>query len=225
MYTPQRILITPQRISSKPIYKPSKLVIRPLPVSTIKDVGVGKQLHILACGPSLLEVDIAKLEGDLLCVNKPLLQYKPKYWLFMDDSQKIRNQAAFNSYEGILINSWNVKGRRSNQIMLEQVKKEGFCTDGRVWIGKSSTFAACQVASYMGYEKVFIHGMDMGKVNGELHHYGKNEDVTEEYRVPRFNEEEKAWLWAAENLPKEIRQKFVFTSPYNKRKFLETWRA
>jgi hypothetical protein len=120
-------------------------------------------------------------------------------------------------------NSPNVRARRGNQIVVNVLHGKGFSLDitRGYHIGRSSTYAAMQIANYMGYRRVYIFGLDMGAVNGVLHYYGQNPDVSNEIRKSRFEAEAGNYMWAAQNLPKEVREKFFICSNYNKWPFVE----
>lgn len=229
---PYRDVPTRQRVTN-----PSRLTssYNPIPaqqskqrtIHDLKDTCSGKVLHILANGPSLLEVLLDKLEGDTFAINKLPPSIKTTYYLLMDESTRQRNKNDFNRYDGIMLTGYNIKPpRRHNQIMVPSAEQEGFYYKDHLsgfYIGKSSTYVAMQLGVYFGYEKIFIHGLDMGEVKGSLHFYGQKEGESKEWRLNRFSQEEVAYQWACDFLPAEIRKKFVFTSPYNNRRFLQTW--
>lgn len=228
----QRDIPARQRVTAPSRFPGFKTGRTPLPArpaasqdyKSLKDTGRGKSLHILACGPSRLETFYPEADGssDVLAVNKPLMS--AKYWLLMDNTQKERNSDIWQKFPGIILTGYAVKPpRRHNQLMIPSTDIEAF--DVPVWIGKDSTYVAAQLAYYMNYDFIFIHGLDKCQVNGQTHFYGKNEDAPDEYRIPRFEQELYAWDWAATHLPKEVRQKFHFMSPYCKRDFLRKWNA
>lgn len=193
------------------------------PITAIKDIGKGRILLILAAGPSINEVDFSKVKShpliDIMCINQPHSCVWPtRFWAFCDHTQFRRNEQIWNGYNGMIINSTNVRARKPNQIVLNSIPGQGFSKDITFGyhIGRSSTYANMQTAYYMNYDKVYIFGCDMGSVNGKLHSYGKNPDVPDDIRVKRFADEAHHYLWAAKNLPEDIRKKFSFCSNYNK---------
>ncbi len=197
-------------------------------IMRIKDIGVGKILVILANGPSINEVNVEELNNigniDLMCINKPNKKVWPtKYWAFCDQSQYTRNQAEWELYTGMLITASAVRARHRNQTIIKNLSGTGFSKDmvKGYYIGRSSTYAAMQLALWLNYDKVYIFGCDMTAVDGKLHFYGQNPDVNNEHRVERFKQEGESFMYAAQNLSSEERQRFVFCSNYNKFKFLD----
>jgi hypothetical protein len=194
-------------------------------INSIKNVGVGRILVMIACGPSVKEVDFSFTEHplvDVMVINKP---YKPvwpsKYWAFCDDSQRNRNLDEFKSYKGIIINSNGVR-ENIGQIVIKMKHGKSFShnlNDGYV-VGRSSVYANMQVAQWMNYDKIFIFGVDMAEVGGKLHHYGVNPDVKPEIRKTRFANEATYYDKMAEELPESIKKKFYFCSSYNPFEFV-----
>ena len=85
----------------------------------------------------------------------------------------------------------------------------------------SSVFAAMQVALWMGYDKIYIFGVDMCAVNGKLHYYGVNPDVDQDRRKNKFGSEAEYYNHAAGILTNEEKSRFYFCSGYNKWPFAE----
>lgn len=199
-------------------------------IMRLKDIGVGKILIILANGPSINEIAVEELNNkgniDLMCINKPNQKVWPtKYWSFCDQSQYTRNQGAWDSYTGTLINATAVRTRHRNQVLIKNLSGTGFSKDlvKGYYIGRSTTYASMQLALWMNYDKIYIFGCDMGAVNGKLHFYGQNPDVNNDHRVERFKQEAESFTHAAQVLSNEDRQRFVFCSNYNKFKFVDSF--
>ena len=97
----------------------------------------------------------------------------------------------------------------------------GFSRDltGGWFVGKSSSYAALQVALWMRYERVFFLGVDMGEVNGSLWRYGDNPDISRAERLPRFETEARFFDHAARVLRPEERKRVYFCSSHNKYAF------
>jgi energy-converting hydrogenase Eha subunit F len=198
-------------------------------IMSLKDIGVGKILVIIAAGPSVNEVDFTRIKDhsliDVMCINQPYVKLWPtKFWAFCDHTQYARNESIWNSYNGTIINSYNVKARKSNQILIKSMPGQGFSIDlvSGYHIGRSSTYAAIQVAKYMEYHSIYIYGCDMsaGK-DGSLWHYGTNPDVSSDNRKKRFEAEAVHYMWAAQHLPVEVRNKFIFCSSLNPWPFIQ----
>jgi uncharacterized protein YjiS (DUF1127 family) len=199
-------------------------------IMRLKDIGIGRILIILANGPSINEVPVEQLNNisniDLMCVNKPNQKVWPtKYWSFCDQSQYTRNQAAWDTYTGTLLNATAVRTRHRHQVLIKNVSGTGFSKDliKGYYIGRSTTFASMQIALWMNYDKVYIFGCDMAAVNGQLHFYGQNPDVNNAHRVERFKQEAESFTYAAQNLSGDERQKFVFCSNYNTFPFVDSF--
>lgn len=197
-------------------------------ISSLKNIGVGRILVMIAAGPSVSEVDLSVLNDhpliDVMCINQPYMPLWPtKFWAFCDHTQYQRNAAIWDQYKGIVINSHNVRARKTNQILIKNKPGQGFSLDlvTGYHIGRSSTYAAMQIANYMNFRRVYLFGVDMAEVNGILHYYGQNPHVTNEIRKQRFQAEANHYWWAATHLPAETRERFIFCSSYNPWPFLE----
>jgi hypothetical protein len=196
----------------------------------LKNSGTGQILIMIACGPSANEVNFLPLKNvknvRLMVINKPIDYIWPTdYWAFCDNSQYERNKLAFDSYNGLLINSNGVRARKSNQVLIKAIQGQGFNTDviNGYYIGRSSVYANMQTSIFINFSKIFIFGIDMCAVNGKTHHYGNgfNPDVAPDIRVQRFMHEANHYNNAAKILPEEIRKKFYFCSSYNSFDFTE----
>ena len=202
-------------------------------IQKLKDSGKDRILVMIACGPSIKEVPLEKIIGhksiDFMVINQPYGYYEdrcqsehrgiwpPKYWVMCDSSQQRRNSNAWNAYRGTVITSASVKQRHPNHVMIKNRSGKGFSTDlvKGYHIGRSTTYANMQAALYMNYDRIYIFGIDMNSVNGSLHHYGVNPDVTPENRKSRFSEEARHYEFAAQKLSEDKRKRFIFCSSYN----------
>jgi len=223
------------------IKKPTvKVITRDPPEASIRRIHelhnscVGRMLVIIANGPSVLEVDTTKLLGnpriDLMSINKPDMRIWPtKYWLFCDTSQLKRHRELWSNYNGCILNSTMISESRPGTVQIKNIPGKGFSLDltKGFHIGRSSVYAAMQVALWLGYDKIYIFGIDMGSVsvNGQdmLHFYGVNPDVSPDNRAKRFKDEAKYYEDAVNKLPEEIRKRFYFCSSYNKFEFLDAF--
>ena len=200
-------------------------------VKALKDIGIGRVLVMVACGPSILQADLGKLRNnpniDIMCINKPDKRVWPsKYWVFCDTSQHRRNSDLWGGYTGTPINSSAVRVRHPNQILVKNKGGKGFSKDllQGYYIGRSTTYANMQVALYMGYDAIYIFGCDMCEVDGVLHFYGQNPDVPEENRKKRFALEAEYYTYAANQLSEQDRSRFTFCSSYNPWPFVERFK-
>ena len=83
------------------------------------------------------------------------------------------------------------------------------------YIGRSTVYANMQTALWMNYDRVYIFGIDMCKVNGALHFYGNNPDVDDKVRVERFKKEADNYEKAYRTMKENERDRFRICSSYN----------
>lgn len=204
-------------------------------IKTLKNIGKGRILVLVAPGPTILEMDLTKLVStpniDIASINKPDPRIWPtKFWIFCDQTQYNRNRGLWDSYKGIIINSGAVRERKNNQIIFRSRPGKGFSRDLSlgVYIGRTTTFAALQIALYMNYDKIYVCGCDMSRVtiekNGKkmspLHSYGVNPDVSENKREQRFQNEAKSFDYGADKLSSIDRSRIIFCSSVNPYSFI-----
>ena len=213
--------------------KPIIVDVANKPILSLKDIGKGKILIIIANGPSINEIDYKSLKSlindtnkiDTLSINNPHNSLWPTtYWMFADNTQYNRFTDEFNNYNGIIINTSAIRKRRKNQVIIKYIGGKGFSRDltRGFYLGRSTTFAAMQVALYMNYDKIFIFGMDMTDIGGKLHYYGQNPDVNNDVRKSRFKAESIYYDYAAKNvLSPQERMRFYICSQYNPFEFVE----
>lgn len=197
-------------------------------VKSIQGIGKGKILVILAPGPSILQIEIKRLMGikniDTMTINKPDSRLWPSsYWMFCDRTQYTRNKEVFHRYPNTIINTDSIKAQHPKQIHIKNLSGKGFSTDmiKGFYIGRSTTFSAMQVAAWMDYNKIFILGLDMCRIDGKLHSYGVNPDVPEKIREGRFKQEAEFYNVAAKIMNEELRNKFYICSSYNPWPFVD----
>jgi hypothetical protein len=165
---------------------------------------------------------------DIMCINKPDSRLWPtKFWLFADKSQYRRHTDLWESYRGITFNTPAVNVNRENGYHLKILNGKGFSLDlhNGVHIGRSSTYVALQVANYMRFDKVYVFGCDMSAVGGSLYPWGSNPDVKDDTRESRFKHEASHFAWAADNLPDDMRKRFIFCSEYNPWPFVHKFKS
>ncbi len=200
-------------------------------LKSMKNVAAGRTLVILGCGPSINEIDTSVLNSlnlDTMTINKPDKRVWPTtYWAFCDQSQYNRNKEAWEEYKGLIINSTAVRARKKNQVLIKNMSGYGFSQDlvSGYYLGRSTVFANMQTALWMNYSKVYIFGVDMCAVGGQLHYYGVNPDVPEKTRLSRFANEAEHYNRAADSMIAEHRQKFIFCSSYNEWPFTRKFKS
>jgi hypothetical protein len=145
--------------------------------------------------------------------------------MFCDQSQYRRNQEYWADYKGTIINASSVRATHPNQTLIRTIAGKGFSRDMTkgLHIGRSTTYSAMQVALYMGYNQIYIFGCDMGAVDGQMHRYGQNPDVSNENRARRFDKEAEHFAWGTKSLKDYERSKFVFCSTHNKYDFIKQY--
>jgi len=195
----------------------------------IRGTQKGRILVIVGNGPSVLEIELGKLRSqprvDVMSINKPDGRVWPtKHWLFCDGSQLKRHLALWEDYKGHIFNTTAIKEKK-NSIQIKNLGGEGFSKDllKGFHVGRSSVYAAMQVALWLGYDHVFIVGVDMRSVTIDgkemMHYYGVNPDVKPEHRAKRFDNEAKYYNFAARTLSEAERSRFTFCSSYLKYEF------
>lgn len=190
-------------------------------INSLHQTGSGKLLIIVGNGPSVEEAEFQKFRGvsniDTMSVNKPDGRLWPTtHWCFFDGSQIRRHEDLWTTYGGNIFNSTAIKKLKSNSMQIKNLSGKGFSRDlaKGLYIGRSSVFAAMQIAIWLAYEHVYIFGCDMNPegLNGKLHFYGVNPDVTPDIRKSRFESEAIHYDHAAAILTPEERKKFTFCS-------------
>ena len=197
----------------------------------LRNIGKNKILIIIGNGPSLLEVDIELLKSnpkiDMMSINKPDKRVWPTtHWLFCDNSQLKRHREMWREFGGNIFNTTAIEERK-NSVQIKNIGGEGFSQDllKGFHVGRSSVYAAMQVGLWLGYEHIYILGVDMRavKIDGKelMHYYGVNPDVRPEHRAKRFDNEAKYYNYASRNLTADVRSKFTFCSSYLKYEFAQ----
>ncbi len=172
----------------------------------LRGTGAGRVLVIIGNGPSLAQVDLRPLAAlpnvDLMSINKPDERVWPtRYWCFCDHSQLRRHDRLWSAYDGVIFNSTAIKSQRPGSLQIKNLGGIGFSRDltKGFHIGKSTVYAAMQIAHWLGHRHVYLFGVDMDAsgINGNLHFYGTNPDVNPEVRASRFAREAEYYQHAA----------------------------
>lgn len=222
------------KTQKKVIYKTADIPLEHVHrIHKLKNSKAGKILVIVANGPSIMEVRLQDLKThpnvETLMINKPDDRVWPTdYWAFFDVSQSRRHADYWNNYEGVLFNSTAIKKEKDKTILFKNQGGMGFSKelDKGLHIGRSSVYAAMQIALWMNFDKVFIFGCDMNPagIDGKLHFYGTNPDVNPEVRKERFKSEAQYYESAANMMNEDERAKFYFCSSYNKWDFIKKFK-
>lgn len=227
---PKSIIKTPKPVKRSRGIKPRELgrKVDENPIRKLKGSGRSKILVIVANGHSKDSVDLPQLLGkpkiDLLTINKPDKRIWPTdLWMFCDNSQLRRHRNIWESYNGIIINTSSIREVKPKTVRIRSVGGNGFSRNliKGLHIGRTTTYAAMQVASWCQYEKIFLFGVDMCKVDGKLYSYGSNPDVDDATRIRRFKNEAKSYDWAANKMSDKERSKYYFCSSHNPFSFVK----
>lgn len=192
-------------------------------INALRYTGKGKILLVIANGPSINEVDYSDIKSykeiEILSINRPDPRIWPTtYWSFYDTSQMRRHEDIFTNYEGTLFNSTSIKRYKPKSVIFKNIGGKKFSRDltQGLCIGRTSCYAAMQIALWMDYDRIYLFGVDMDPngLNGQLHFYGENPDVKPDLRKSRFASEAEYFEFAAENMHLTERMKFYFCSSY-----------
>jgi len=193
-------------------------------VKAIQAAGRGKILVIVGNGPSITEAPLEQLAQipkiETLSINAPDQRIWPTtYWAFFDVSQIRRHEKLWESYEGYIFNSTSIKREKEKSMQFRNEGGQGWSRDlsKNIFIGRSSVYAAMQIAMWMQFTHTYIFGVDMNPkgIDGKLHFYGTNPDVDPTIRASRFEAESQFYDKAAEVLTEEERAKYTFKTDFN----------
>jgi len=200
----------------------------PEALQRVKGRGKGRVLVIVSNGPShkkaALPILLAHETVDIMSVNKPDDRLWPTaFWIFCDNSQYRRHKSLWSAFKGVLINSAAIRDTKPNTVQIKTLHGKGFSSNlaKGMFVGRSTTYAALQVALYMNYDHIYVFGCDMGKVDGQLYPWGSNPDVADQSRIKRFKQEAEHYGWMVKNTSAETRKKITFCSEYNKWPFVK----
>lgn len=144
----------------------------------------GKNVFILASGPSLSEVDFTRLRHRIVIgLNRSSLVYPgAQYHCTMDER-------LFDEYESVLRQSrylFTLENRPFG-IPMKLLGSEGFSFDlsEGVYSGYTVSYLALQVAVYLGFKNVFFVGLDLKHRVGMTHFFG-NDPVSSNHERTEF---------------------------------------
>ena len=198
--------------------------------NSLKGVGVGRILIIVGNGPSHQEapLDLLKTNSfiDVMSINRPDTRIWPtKYWLFCDNSVAKRHHDLIQTYPGLIINSAAIRDVGHRSIRAKTLTGKGFSLDLRygMFIGRTSVYAAMQVAYWMAYDHIYLFGVDMTKVGDKLYPWGSNPDVSDDSRMQRFKFEADHFSWMTTNTSPEVLKRYTFCTAYNPWPFIKAF--
>lgn len=192
-----------------------------LNLAELRDAGAGRDLVVLGGGPSLREVDTARLRAvphvHTLAINTPDPRCFPAdYWMLLDRDQWEAHRDLIPAHPGPLL--CGVRGRldglpvtgRTVRLPLRGVGD--WARNPPFHLGRSSAYVAAQLGLYLGYERVYLLGVDMTLVGGRTHFYESGCDPGTRARA--FEEDARCWDRAARSAPRADRERVWFCSSY-----------
>lgn len=149
-----------------PLYRRSQGQLREL-----RDRHRGESCVILGNGPSLAQLDLADLDGlPAFCLNRGYLKWReagrrPAYAVAVNDLVIAQFGGELASLGCPLFVPWQHHARFADceaAILLEMRWRRRFFADIRrgLWPGATVTFAALQIAYFMGFRTVVLAGVD-----------------------------------------------------------------
>jgi len=146
------------------------------PISTYKNLHSGKNLFILASGPSLAHQDLSLLKNKIVMgLNRSILIYPVPYY------QCVFDQRLFDLYpeEFKKVRQLFTLEDRPFGLPLKLLGGEGFSWDLEegIYSGYTISYFALQVAVYMGFKKIFFLGLDLKHDGPQTHFFGQDQQT------------------------------------------------
>lgn len=167
-------------------------------IGDFKDLHQGRNVFILASGPSLAQTDLTPLGKRIaIGLNRSSLIFpETHYHCTMDER-------LFREYEDVLRKSRYLftLPDRPFGISIPFLGSEGFSEDlaEGIYSGYTVAYFALQVAVYMGFKKVFYVGLDLKHQPGQTHFFG-NDSVSKNHETTEFPKMTRMLEHAAEKL-------------------------
>ncbi len=142
-------------------------------ISKFKNLHEGRNVFILASGPSLAESDLSLLRKRIVIgLNRSSLIFPDTHYHCTMDER------LFVEYEEVLRKTrflFTLPGRPFG-IPINFLGSEGFSFDLEegVYSAYTVSYLALQVAVYMGFKKIFYVGLDLKHDRGQTHFFGKD---------------------------------------------------
>lgn len=156
-------------------------------ISDYKNLHFGKNLFILASGPSLNDLDLSLLKNKIVMgLNRSVLVYPAPYY------QCVFDYRLFDQYFDTLQSVrqlFTLEGRPLG-LTLKLLGGEGFSTnlEEGIYSGYTISYFALQIAAYMGFKKIFFLGLDLKHLGPKTHFFGQDEQTVnhEQTEFPRM---------------------------------------
>ncbi len=142
-------------------------------ISNYKNLHAGKNIFILASGPSLAQQDLSLLKNKMVMgLNRSILIYPGPYYHCAFD-QRLFDQYGeeFKKVRQI----FTLEGRPMGH-PLKLLGGDGFSWDLEegIFSGYTISYFALQVAVYMGFKKIFFMGLDLKHEGAQTHFFGQD---------------------------------------------------
>ncbi|MZH03297.1 MAG: hypothetical protein F3745_07875 [Nitrospinae bacterium] len=143
------------------------------PISYYKDLHKGKNIFILASGPSLADLDLSLLRNKIVMgLNRSTMVYPSPYYQCVFDHRLF--DLYYDAYKNV--RQLFTLENRPLGLPLKLLGGEGFSTDLEegIYSGYTISFFALQVAVYMGFKRIFFLGLDLKHAGPNTHFFGKD---------------------------------------------------
>jgi len=158
----------------------------PLPVpKDIKAEEFNKECFIIGGGPSLCDFNWSNLDGKFNIAINRAYEVLPNAQIvyFTDDDYYQRHKVAMlehsgKKYRGRLARRPVIKEPEVLELQLQQRAWGWSDTFGELYHGSNSTYACIQVAAQLGFNKIYLLGIDMKHQGKYIKQKGKNKGVT-----------------------------------------------
>ena len=142
-------------------------------IEDFKGIHHGRNVFILASGPSLATTDLTPLKRRIVIgLNRSCLVFPELHYHCTMDER------LFNEYETDLRSQRYLftLPDRPFGISLHLLGSEGFSRDltKGIYSGYTVSYFALQLAVYMGFTKIFYLGLDLKHAEGQTHFFGRD---------------------------------------------------
>ena len=153
-------------------------------ISDYKNLHEGKNIFILASGPSLADLDLSSLKNKIVMgLNRSFLVYPMSYY------QCVFDHRLFDLYPDAFksVRQLFTLEDRPWGLPLRLLGGEGFSFDLEkgIYSGYTISYFALQVAMYMGFKNIFFLGLDL-KHNGFNTHFFGQDPKTVDHEQTEF---------------------------------------
>ena len=167
-------------------------------IDQFRNLHTGKQVFILASGPSLASIDLSLLERRIVIgLNRSSLIFPDTHYHCTMDER------LFREYGDVLRKSRYLftLPDRPFGIPISLLGAEDFSFDlaRGIYSGYTVAYFALQVAVFMGFERVYYVGLDLKHEAGRTHFFG-NDAVSKNHEQTEFPRMARMLQYAAETL-------------------------